>query len=149
MTEQQLLDEVEIRHLLNRYNILGDRGRVSEMIDVFAVDAYFRALDQEATGHEAIAAILNANPTSSRHTVTRHHLTTQLVEVDGDTAIVRSYFMVHTNIGADHHGVYVDKLARIDGRWKITSRDVRLDWQAPNSVYEPMPVHLRTPGQAG
>lgn len=145
MSDRALFDRVEIGQLLARYNILGDRGRVAEMIHVFAPDARLRALEKEAIGHEAIAALLNGNPTSPRHTVTRHHLTTQLIEVEGDTANARSYFMVHTNIGPDHHGVYVDRLERRDGRWMIVDRDVRLDWQAPNSVYEPMPVHARTP----
>ena len=53
--------------------------------------------------------------------------------------------MVHTNIGPDHHGVYVDRLARVDGQWKIAEREVRLDWQSPDSVYAPLPVHQRTP----
>ena len=147
MTVQELLDREEIRHLLSRYNILGDRGRVSEMIDVFAVDASFQALEKSAVGHAEITALLNANPTSPRHSVTRHHLGTQLIELEGDRAAARSYFMVHTNIGPDHHGVYVDRLARIEGRWRITHRDVRVDWQSPASVYEPMPVHPRQPGQ--
>ena len=149
MTTQDLLDQMEIRHLLSRYNILGDRGRVTEMIDVFAPDAHFQALEKSAIGHAEIMALLNANPTSPRHSVTRHHLGTQLIEVDGDQASARSYFMVHTDIGPDHHGVYVDRLARIDGQWRITHRDVRLDWQSPESVYEPMPVHQRKPAHPG
>lgn len=139
-----LLDEVAIRQLLARYNVLGDRGRVAEMVEVFAADGVLCALDRTAKGHDAIAAMLSANPTSPRHTLTRHHLTTQLIEVNGDSAEARSYFVVFTNIGADHHGVYIDKLQRIAGHWLIMRRDVRLDWQAPGSVYEPMPVHRRT-----
>ena len=144
MTDRSLLDQIAIRNLTARYNILGDRGKVSEMIDVFAPDALFTALGKTAVGHDAIAELLHANPTSPRHLVTRHHLTTQLIQVDGDHAVARSYFTVFTNIGADHHGVYVDKLERSGGRWAIVERDVRLDWQASDSVYEPMPVHDRT-----
>ena len=138
--QRELSDRIEIADLLNRYNILGDRGRVAEMVDVFAPDAHFRAVGKSAIGHTEIAAVLNANPTSPRHTVTRHHLGTQIIDVEGDKASARTYFVVHTNIGADHHGVYIDLLERRDGRWKITDRDVRLDWQSPDSVYEPLPL---------
>lgn len=148
MTPQDFRDQMEICHLLSRYNILGDRGRVAEMVDVFAPEASLEAIDKSATGHAGIAALLNSNPPSPRHTVTRHHLGTQLIEVDGDSASAWTYFMVHTNIGPDHHGVYVDRLTRIDGRWLITHRDVRLDWQSPESVYEPMPVYRRQPNPA-
>ena len=143
MTEGEALDQIEIRQLIARYNIMGDRGRVDEMVTVFAPGARLRAVDATATGHAEIGRLLGGNPTTPRHTVTRHHLGTQLIEVAGDSASARTYYMVHTNIGPDHHGVYIDRLARIDGRWLITDRDVRLDWQAPDSVYAPMPVHRR------
>ena len=143
MTERESFAQIEIRDLLARYNIMGDRGRVQEMVTVFAPNAQLCVFDVTVTGHAAIGGLLRSNPTSPRHTVTRHHLGTQLIEVEGDSASARTYFVVYTNIGPDHHGVYIDRLARIDGRWLITDRDVRLDWQAPDSVYAPMPVHRR------
>src|SRR6202012_813979 len=71
--QQELADRIAIADLINRYNILGDRGRVTEMVDLFTPDAHFYAVGKSATGHREIAALLNANPTSPRHTVTRHH----------------------------------------------------------------------------
>ena len=141
---EELLDREAIRSLIVSYNALGDRGRVAEMVDVFAPDATLNAVGQTAVGRSEIAALLQANPLLPEHRVTRHHITTQMVEIDGDEAVARSYFAVLTNIGLDHHGVYIDRCRRQpDGSWLIAERDVRLDWQAPNSVYAPLPVHDR------
>ena len=145
MTLDDLLAREEIRQLISDYNVRGDRGRVAEMLDAFAPNARLRAAGKTALGHDEIAALLSANPTSPRHTMSRHYLSTQHIERDGETARARTYFCVLTNIGLDHHGLYVDQFARIDGRWLIADREVRLDFQSENSVFHPLPVHSRAP----
>jgi uncharacterized protein (TIGR02246 family) len=140
----ELLDREAIRALIISYNALGDRGRVAEMAEVFTPDARLTAVGRTAIGRGEIAALLSANPLLPEHRVTRHHIGTQTIDLDGDEAVARSYFSVLTNIGLDHHGVYIDRLRRqANGAWLITEREVRLDWQAPNSVYAPLPVHSR------
>jgi hypothetical protein len=144
LTVDELLNREAIRALIISYNAMGDRGRVSEMVEAFAPDARLNAVGQTAVGHTEIAALLAANPLLPEHRVTRHHITTQTVEIDGMEAVARSYFSVLTNIGLDHHGVYIDRLwLQPNGEWLITERAVRLDWQAANSVYAPLPVHHR------
>jgi len=140
----ELLDREAIRNLIISFNALGDRGRVAEMIQVFAPDATLKAVGQTAVGRADIATLLQANPLLPDHQVTRHHIGTQTVEISGDEAVARSYFSVLTNIGLDHHGVYIDHFRRQPGgAWLIVEREVRLDWQAANSVYAPLPVHDR------
>ena len=140
----ELLDREAIRNLIISFNALGDRGRVAEMVQVFAPDATLKAVGETAVGRAAIATLLQANPLLPEHQVTRHHIGTQTVETNGDEAVARSYFSVLTNIGLDHHGVYIDHFQRQpNGAWLIIEREVRLDWQAPNSVYAPLPVHNR------
>jgi hypothetical protein len=71
-----------------------------------------------------------------RLTVVRHHLTTSKIDFTGPTeATGRSYFLVLTDIGIDHSGVYVDEYRRRDGRWWITKREVRIDFVAENAVF--------------
>lgn len=64
----------------------------------------------------------------------RHNLTTCHIEFDGENrATGRSYFMVLTDKGLDHAGVYSDVFEREGGEWLIASRTVTLDWKSDQS----------------
>ena len=66
----------------------------------------------------------------------RHNLTTCKIDLTGpDTAKVRTYWMVITDIGPDHSGVYVDDFRNEDGQWLIAHRQVRSDWFSPDSHF--------------
>lgn len=134
----------EIRQLQARYNVAGDRGEAAKLSEVFAADGIIHFDGETTQGPAAIEARLGAGDFNPALTVTRHHLTTSLIEIDDDAARGRTYFAVHTNIGLDHHGVYVDRYRRIDGAWRIAHREVRIDWQAENSLYRPLRVRGRT-----
>jgi len=136
-------DRQEIATLFATYNINGDRGHVQAMSVVFAEDALMEIPTWRAEGRAAIIEALtpkpdpNARP-SGPPDICRHHLTSSLVTFDGpDDAHGRSYFIRYSEKGADHSGLYVDRLRRIDGRWKIVHRQVRLDWRAPDSRLPP------------
>lgn len=144
-TNDTAADRDAIRQLMIRYNIAGDRGQLDELAQVFAPDGVLRFAGEATQGRAAIAARLGGGDSNSVLIVTRHHLTTSLIKVDGDSAEGRTYFQTLTNIGPDHHGVYVDQFARIDGEWLIVHRDVRIDWQADNSVFAPLHVRGRPP----
>nr|WP_281061210.1 nuclear transport factor 2 family protein [Sphingobium sp. Sx8-8] len=145
-------DREAIRQLLAAYNINGDRGRVDLLADTFAEDGVIEFSGERTQGRAAIAARLGGGSRggeggkSSRLTVTRHHLATSLVEIDGDSADARTYFMVHTDIGPDHHGVYVDRLIRTPQGWRFAHRQVRIDWQAEGSLFGPLHVRGQRPG---
>jgi hypothetical protein len=145
--DQTAADRDAIRQLMIRYNMAGDRGKVAELAQVFAEDGVIRFNDEATQGRQAIARRLGGGVASPGLVVTRHHLTTSLIEVDGDAATGRTYFQVLTNIGPDHHGVYVDRFARIDDTWLIVYREVRIDWQVENSVFPPL--HVRGIALAG
>jgi hypothetical protein len=142
MTIDELLAREEIRVLIASYNMAGDRGRLNELADAFADDGVLtRRLGNErfsTSGNAAIAEML-AKPRrasgvdSSVKVVIRHNITTSLVTFDGpDQARARTYYFAVTEIGPDHAGLYVDEFKKVDGAWKIASREVRLDWAAPN-----------------
>ena len=149
MTVEEMLDREEIRLLLATYNSNGDRGRLEGLAGVFAEDGVLEGGSGfRAAGHEAIVTTLSSprGPEDRRHrrpAFMRHHLTTSLITFeDADTANGRSYYLVVTDLGPDHSGVYTDLFKRIDGRWRIAHRRSRIDWAADGS-------HVRATRQAG
>lgn len=149
MSEQERADRVAIRHLMARYNINGDRGRVDELAATFAEDGAIEFSGEKTVGRAAVFTRLSGGDGKTARnpalTVSRHHITTSLVDIDGDRASGRTYFQVLTDIGLDHHGVYVDAIAKIDGEWHFTHREVRIDWQSPHSLYGPLHVRGKAP----
>ncbi len=144
---QSWQDQVAIRDLLSRYTINGDRGRTDALVATFAEGGTLRFGAIESTGRAAILARLSdrsaGNPAL---TLTRHHLSSSMIEVTGTTATGRSYFQVLSDIGLDHHGVYMDRMTRVDGMWLFSYRDVRIDWQSPHSLYPKLHVRGVAPG---
>jgi hypothetical protein len=154
MDLQQFADREEIRDLMARYNIAGDRGQVDVLAATFAEEGVIEFGGAAMQGPAAIAARLGgrSDPAggggkSSALTVIRHHLTTSEVVVDGDSARARTYFHVLTDIGPDHHGVYVDRLVRTAAGWRFAHRQVRIDWQADDSLFQPLHVRGRAPAE--
>lgn len=139
-------DREAIRHLMAVYNINGDRGRIAALGEVFAEDGVIEFSGEATQGRAAIVARLSTggvrNPALD---LSRHHLTTSLIELDGDTATARSYFQVLTNQGLDHHGHYADRLVRTPQGWRVAHRSVRIDYQSPQSLYAPLHVRGRAP----
>jgi ketosteroid isomerase-like protein len=146
MTEDQARDRDAIRQLMAVYNIEGDRGNLPGLASVFAEDGVILFNAEASTGPAAIVARLSGGKRNPQLSVVRHHLTTALIEIEGDKARGRTYFTVLTDIGPDHHGVYVDRYKRVDGGWKIAHREVRIDWQAPDSLFPPQHVRGKPPG---
>jgi hypothetical protein len=139
-------ERVAINTLLNTYTINGDRGRVEALAEVFAEDGVLQTPTFRAEGRKGIIKALSRDTGTAppprepgsrggvRGRMMRHHLTSSLVEFDGpDSATARSYWINYTEHGPDHSGLYADKIRRIDGRWRIVHRDVRLDWIALDS----------------
>lgn len=131
-------DRDAIRHLLATYTYNGDRGRVEGLAGCFAADGVLEFSGKRLQGPAAIAAGLTSGEPNPARTFVRHHITNPLIEVDGDRATARSYFAVTCNNGPDHSGTYSDQLVRTDDGWRFAHRMVRIDWQAPTSLYPPM-----------
>ena len=137
MDLQELLDREEIRLLQHTYNIGGDRGRSDEMASVFAPDGRLTSRSGVQVGPAEIQAGMarqGPRPTEGvdrKMEFVRHNLTTSKVTFDSPTeARGRTYFVVYSEIGPDHMGVYIDQYRKIDGAWKILDRNVRVDWVA-------------------
>ena len=147
MDRNEVADREAIRVLLATYNINGDRGDVATLANTFAEDGVIEFGGEKTVGRAAIQARLGGGGSTRKpgFTVSRHHLSTSLVEIDGDRASGRTYFMVNTDIGPDHHGVYVDRFVRTGDGWRIAHRQVRIDWQAENSLFAPLHVRGKPP----
>lgn len=150
MSIEDLLAREAIRQTMANYNIAGDRMQLDELAAQFTEDGVLKFPGQVARGRVEIVEKLgggrrapaeaDASDAARRGPVTkvRHNLTTSQIVVDGEQATGRTYFLVVTNYGPDHMGVYVDRFRKVDGRWLIAERDVRIDWQSDASGFAPM-----------
>jgi uncharacterized protein (TIGR02246 family) len=120
-------DKDEIRELLAQYCFLLDDYRLREFAALFAADGTWVSRNGEAKGPEAIERLLvSIVPEPGPGTRRRHQTTNIMIKLRGDTATVRSYFMV-VRESADGPAIavvgrYEDELVRIDGRWLFQYR---------------------------
>lgn len=137
----ELIDREKIRQLMLAYASAGDRGKLDDLAASFTLDGVLETDLFALTGPQAIKEGLlrqvGLKPLGEGvRPVVHHHVTSPDIQLLGDgKARSRSYFAVMTNIGLDHHGSYVDKLACVGGRWLFTHRIARLDWQSPESIF--------------
>lgn len=148
MTLDELLAREGIRQTMASYTMAGDRLRADEFMAVFTEDAVlesdsvseadaFRYEGREAM-REWILRWRQPQPTGSglAATFVRHHLSTSHIEIIGpESARARTYWVAYTDIGQDHCGYYLDTFRKVDDRWLIAHRKVRMDWRSPLSLF--------------
>jgi uncharacterized protein (TIGR02246 family) len=120
-------DKDEIRELLARYCYALDAGQYEEMAALFTRDGVWETAFGTGTGRAGIMAQARSIATGDRPR--RVHLTTNIViDLDGDTAIARSNWLLFQNspngpaIGSG--GGYSDRLAKVDGKWFFKHRTI-------------------------
>jgi len=128
---QKLEDEKEIREVVIRYGEYLDARDYASYASLFASDGVWTGGFGSATGPAAIQEMLEKNlgkPEEGFVNKSNFHLvTTVVVDVEGDTAQVRSRYMFFT-ASPDNRptaalaGRYVDEFVRENGSWKIKSR---------------------------
>ena len=125
-----MTDEEAIRDVVARYNLYGDSGRITEMLELFADDATLTVDGMAYDGKDAIRGLFETavGPVPE---VIRHHTSTLVIDVAGDKAVARCYFQVLTSQGLDHWGRYRDALVRVGRRWVFARREVRVDGMTP------------------
>ena len=132
-----MTDSEAIRDVVARYNLYGDSGRIDEMLGLFTDDATMTVDETSYDGRNGIRGLFETavGPTPQR---VRHHTSTLVIDVDGDSATAQCYFQVLTDAGLDHWGRYRDRLVRVDGAWRFARREVRVDGMTPGSWAEQM-----------
>jgi len=122
----------QIGHVLSVYNNAGDRGRIDEVLGVFAPDGVLEVPAGAHRGHKAIAAFLSrvaqANTGGIDLRGARHHLTTSRIEPDGDGAQSWTWFFVMRAGTVLQEGTYIDRFVRGTHGWKIAHRRVKVLW---------------------
>lgn len=148
MTIDELLAREAIRHTLATYTIAGDSRVAADFLSAFTDDAILEFAGYPPLPGFRFEGHAQIDPTErwrrygelerelGGSSFLRHNLTTSKIELTGpDTARARSYFVVMTDIGPDHAGVYSDELARRGERWLLARRTIRLDWRSPASLF--------------
>ncbi|HTH27881.1 MAG TPA: nuclear transport factor 2 family protein [Sphingobium sp.] len=149
MTLDEMLAREAIRETMAAYTIAGDRLREEDFIAVFTEDAVLESegvAEADLFRYEGKAAIRQwiarwRNPPEGaarthQASFVRHHLTTSRIELTGqDNARARTYWVAWTDMGPDHAGYYLDDFRKVEDRWLLAHRRIRLDWQSPDSLF--------------
>jgi ketosteroid isomerase-like protein len=133
MSAQSLTDERAILNLLGDFARILDRKQWDRIPEVFAHEIAFNYGDgQEQAGIAALR--LNFTRFLDRCSATQHLLGSIQIEIDGDTAISRSYVQArHQGLGDKSHaifdtnGEYTDRWEKRAEGWRIVRRDARWD----------------------
>jgi ketosteroid isomerase-like protein len=140
MTPQALQDQWEIRQLVERYCYSTDRADGDAVAQLFAEDGEFVMwLDPNLTdptshrrGRAEIAGAINRIRDYSH---THHSIANTVADVDGDRASGETRCDAHHLIGAPPNVRdytlyirYVDELARVDGSWLFSRRELHVSW---------------------
>lgn len=141
MDAWELVAREEIRDLVAAYTWAGDRGRPADVAACFTVNGVLDVGDhggrwegRSTIEHELDAVVRRIAESGERPTPVHHHVSsTSITDLTATTARVRSYYAVHSAIGLDHWGRYLDEVALDDGRWRFTLRRVTVDGAAPES----------------
>ena len=125
MPDAQAEDRVAIRELMLRYARGIDARDLAVVRSCFTPDAGYRGMLATGTIADALDALPDA---MQRYTATRHAITAQTVDLQGDTARSSTDCTAHhwlpdgacRTVSVRYH----DELARGPGGWRITQREV-------------------------
>lgn len=131
---QEISDRIEIQELLVRYSIAIDSKRFDDLLPLFTEDAEcdYGSLGSPR-GPAAIAGLISS--TLAGLDATQHLVGNSIVEIDGDSAAVRTY-LISQHIrasapGAKHYfigGEYVDTVVRTPDGWRFRTRRLDRMW---------------------
>ena len=148
---QQLLDKAAIREATMRYCRGVDRFDADLISSVYHPDAFDDHSGRTFTGDTVGQGLVDWLTEGTD--ATNHHITTQTIEVNGDTAGCESYYIgVHllTRDGVQRTihsaGRYIDRFEKRDGQWKIARRLVALEkatYLPADTAPQPAPVGRR------
>ena len=144
MDDFELRAREAIRDLVARYNFLGDRGRIEELLALFVPDAWIEVEGRPRNeGIEGLRALFGgAIRRPKEGTATwriAHHVSSHCSDLEGtatdDSESLRasghSHYLVLSQHGLDHWGRYRDVYCGASGRWLFESRRVSVDGLVP------------------
>lgn len=154
---QQTYDRQQIIEVLHRYARAIDRCDIELLKTVYHDDATDAHGSFDGNAHEFAEFMVPRLKAQTSYGI--HHVTNELVEIDGDRAISESYMFgyhrvpggresVEAFFGADYAdrvadegaldgeheyftgGRYLDKLVKRDGIWRIWRRQITVEWNS-------------------
>lgn len=152
---QQVFDRQQIIEVLHRYARGIDRGDVELLKTVYHPDATDAHGSFEGNAHEFADFMIPRITTQTNYSI--HHVTNELVEVDGNRAIAESYLWGYHRVPGGRESVteffgeeyaaraeaegtldceheyltggrYLDKLTKRQGIWRIWRRQITVEW---------------------
>jgi 3-phenylpropionate/cinnamic acid dioxygenase small subunit len=126
-----LLDEAEIRAVLNRYAHGLDARDWDVVLGCYHEDARDHRSRHDGTPREFVAW---AAKVLEPFVTTQHHLTTCLIELEGTVARAETYLWALHVRGGESPGAmfvggrYQDRFERRDGEWRIADRVLLYDY---------------------
>ncbi len=132
---QELLDREKIREVVHRYCWAVDRGTLEEVLTFFHDDPCELRLipGKRYVGRAAVQAWYDIYM-QNRMEVLRHLIHNQIISIEGDTAVSKSYFDAVGDLNGESitvAGFYEDTLLRVRGKWKFTQKVIKLDFLVP------------------
>ena len=134
----QLEEKQRIIDLTIAYTWIIDHGPREKLQEVFTEDAVFIIDTRHLNGIDEIRGKIErtlGGLSASHHIVSNHQ-----VSIDENTATSRCYLHAQHTLsgteGGDNYvmaGRYIDKLIRVDNKWRITERQLMLDWTEGNN----------------
>jgi hypothetical protein len=137
---QYAADRAEIEDLQARYMFALDWQDGAVYASTFTPDGVLdwaggiaqgrAAIAEEVAGMRAVFARKEAADAPRRPARLRHMITNVTLKIDGDTAEGRAYWFELNNDNRDRwpyvggYGHYIDRLARVDGRWLFIYRKI-------------------------
>ncbi len=151
VTEETLLDRIQIEDLLARYYFELSAGNAHEMSEYYTEDAVLDVNGTIAEGHDEIRQMYgsgdeDANEPEEPQGTGHMLLTNPIINVDGDTATA---WVIWTGVMNDdikepprlfEQGREYTELVKQDGRWMISKRYISADSGMPDrwdDTYEP------------
>lgn len=127
-------DRAEIEALLARYIFAFDWRNPDAFRDTFANEGVLVSRTAREQG-DAIGSFMRQTPAGpvnagERPVRTRHSIGNVVLDIDGDTARGRTYWILISNNNADRKGMlggyghYEDDLVRENGKWRFARREV-------------------------
>lgn len=143
---RRLSDCEEIRQVLYRYARGVDRVDGPLVEQSYHEDAYDSHGNWRADGRAEVMQVLMARLRSNPSTMSCHNMGNILIDLQGDTATVETYFIAYARTPEGDRtftraraGRYLDQFERRDGAWRIRHRQVIDDWSRLDEVVSAAP----------
>ena len=131
---KELVDREKIRELVHIYCWAVDRGTLPQVMALFDDPSDLVLVPGKRYAGKAAVQKWYDVYIQNRMEVLRHLIHNQVITLNGDTAVSKSYFDAVGDLKGESivaAGFYEDTLRQVGGEWKFTQKVIRLDFLGP------------------